>query len=261
MADYLIHDSTLEDIADAIRAKTGGSSLIEPEDMPTEIASISGGGGTSITDGIVVHSRDGDGFATSVTFYGTVIHDKQFYNRTSGDGGWVRLSSLSFHDTVTEIGDYALNGCGALQSIDFSGLQVCGQYAFQSCSFVSVVLPNATTIGSCAFIGCTSLQTVTETKNKNIVTRMFQGDNGLVSVEVGSIGYGITNVASNAFTQCAQTGLTITLYTTGSYANTAVTNTRTGATNATIIIKASEATTYNGTSYAAGDTILTSEVA
>ena len=43
MADYLIHDSTLEDIADAIRSKTGGSSLIDPEDMPTEIASISGG--------------------------------------------------------------------------------------------------------------------------------------------------------------------------------------------------------------------------
>ena len=44
MADYLIHDSTLEDIADAIRNKTGGSSLIAPEDMSTEIASISGGG-------------------------------------------------------------------------------------------------------------------------------------------------------------------------------------------------------------------------
>ena len=44
MSDYLIHDSTLEDIADAIRSKTGGSSLINPEDMPTEIASISGGG-------------------------------------------------------------------------------------------------------------------------------------------------------------------------------------------------------------------------
>jgi len=44
MADYLIHDSTLEDIADAIRSKTGGSSLIAPEEMPTEIASISGGG-------------------------------------------------------------------------------------------------------------------------------------------------------------------------------------------------------------------------
>jgi hypothetical protein len=44
MADYLIHDSTLEDIADAIRAKTGGSSLIAPEDMASVIASISTGG-------------------------------------------------------------------------------------------------------------------------------------------------------------------------------------------------------------------------
>ena len=50
MSDYLIDGSTLEDIADAIRSKTGGSSLIAPEDMPTEIASISGGGGaTSFT--------------------------------------------------------------------------------------------------------------------------------------------------------------------------------------------------------------------
>ena len=45
MADYLIHDSTLEDIADAIRSKTGGSALINPENMAEEIASISGGGG------------------------------------------------------------------------------------------------------------------------------------------------------------------------------------------------------------------------
>lgn len=41
MSEYLIQSGTLEDIADAIREKTGGSSLIAPEDMATEIASIS----------------------------------------------------------------------------------------------------------------------------------------------------------------------------------------------------------------------------
>lgn len=33
------------DIADAIRAKTGKSDTMTPAEMPTEIASISGGGG------------------------------------------------------------------------------------------------------------------------------------------------------------------------------------------------------------------------
>lgn len=36
---------TFSDIADAIRAKTGSSATMTPAEMPTEIASISGGGG------------------------------------------------------------------------------------------------------------------------------------------------------------------------------------------------------------------------
>ena len=43
MGDFLIHDSSLEDIADAIRSKTGGSSPISVGNMPNEIMSISGG--------------------------------------------------------------------------------------------------------------------------------------------------------------------------------------------------------------------------
>lgn len=37
--------SAFSDIADAIRAKTGKSDTMTPAEMPTEIASISGGGG------------------------------------------------------------------------------------------------------------------------------------------------------------------------------------------------------------------------
>lgn len=44
MSEYLIQSETLEDIADAIRAKTGGSSLIAPEDMADVIESIETGG-------------------------------------------------------------------------------------------------------------------------------------------------------------------------------------------------------------------------
>ena len=44
MAEYLIQDTTLDAIADAINAKTGGSSAMTPAQMVTEIGSISGGG-------------------------------------------------------------------------------------------------------------------------------------------------------------------------------------------------------------------------
>lgn len=44
MPVYLIEKSTLDDIGDAIRAKTGGSALLSPGDMPEAISNISGGG-------------------------------------------------------------------------------------------------------------------------------------------------------------------------------------------------------------------------
>ena len=43
MAEYIIQDTTLTAIGDAIRAKTGGTELITPENMPTEIESIQSG--------------------------------------------------------------------------------------------------------------------------------------------------------------------------------------------------------------------------
>lgn len=46
MSNYIVSDSQLEDVADAIRAKTGVSSpLAFPADFVSEIGSISGGGG------------------------------------------------------------------------------------------------------------------------------------------------------------------------------------------------------------------------
>lgn len=45
MPKLFIEESTLTDIGDAIRSKTGKTALIPPLDMPAEIISISGGGG------------------------------------------------------------------------------------------------------------------------------------------------------------------------------------------------------------------------
>jgi len=46
MAEYLIQGDTLDAIADAINAKTGGSSAMTPVEMVTAIAAIPGGGGS-----------------------------------------------------------------------------------------------------------------------------------------------------------------------------------------------------------------------
>lgn len=43
MAEYLIQDTTLTGIADAIREKTGGSGTIAVNDMASTIRSIAGG--------------------------------------------------------------------------------------------------------------------------------------------------------------------------------------------------------------------------
>lgn len=47
MADYIIQDTTLTGIADAIRGKTGGTDPIPVPDMAAQIAGISGGGDSS----------------------------------------------------------------------------------------------------------------------------------------------------------------------------------------------------------------------
>ena len=49
MANYLVNDTQLTSVADAIRAKSGGSTgLAFPEGFVTEIGNISTGGGASL---------------------------------------------------------------------------------------------------------------------------------------------------------------------------------------------------------------------
>ena len=131
---------------------------------------------------------------------------------------------------------------------------------------LSVSIPNATgELHQYAFSNCTALKTVylpkiTSLNADAISSRgVFRGCTALESVQIGSVGYA-ANTANNNFYGDTQSGLTITFYTTGNLVDAILGNIRNGATNATIIVKAAEATTYNGTAYSAGETIITSEV-
>ena len=58
MSKYVIDNETLSSIGNAIRSKTGKNDLIAPGDMPKEIESIEGGGGSSLPSEITLSEKD-----------------------------------------------------------------------------------------------------------------------------------------------------------------------------------------------------------
>ena len=71
------------------------------------------------------------------------------------------LTGIVTPNTVTRIGERALEYCSALTSVSLPGATTIGSDAFVLCtSLASVSLPGATTIGGHVFEGCTSLASV-----------------------------------------------------------------------------------------------------
>ncbi len=76
MADHdsIVSSSKLSAIADAIREKTGKDELLTLDQMPTEIESITGGGGGAVPEycGIVPTSWSDKGYVLTVDSYGDI---------------------------------------------------------------------------------------------------------------------------------------------------------------------------------------------
>lgn len=241
-----------------------------------------GGGGTEITDGIVVKARDDNGNAIEIDYYNSTgaIPKLEFGNsRANGVGSWAAsfITKINLKDPAYTVGDNAFYGCAALTTIDFSKFTELPnsessnrgwESQFRACKGLTAIdAPNLTGgLGCFAFYECTGITTINMPKINALHgygtagRGCFGGCTAITDAVFGSIGYPVDTINLAAFGGCTQTGLTITVYTTGAYADTALTNIRNGATNATIIIKASEDTTYNDVAYAAGETMITSTV-
>lgn len=77
-----------------------------------------------------------------------------------------------------------------------------------------------------------------------------------IDITIGSVGHGVTESKAQPFGGTSNASGTVTIYTTGDNLNAVKTAVLSGAgSNLTFVWKASEATTYGGVSYAAGDTI------
>lgn len=233
-------------------------------------------GGTQVTDGIVVKARDANGKPTAADFYISVLDANLLGEPDGRHRYWLtELTTANFINPITDIKQYGLclnskltgsytfyvNGlnqktiyqCSALEGLSLPECaSVAAQCVQNMSSLKTLYMPKCTSYGNvensyAPFVKCTALETV----------------------QLGSIGYsvGVLGKVSSGvmksfvFNGCTQSGLTITLYCKGAEADTLLSNVRGNATNATIIIKASESTTYNDVNYSAGDTMITSEVA
>ena len=274
----------------SVTVKYKGNAIAELTDNGTKTLKTSGkyceadivventkdGGGT-ITDGIVITARDANGKPTAADFYISVLDGNLLGERDSRSRYWLtELTTANFINPITDIKQYGLNLNSKLAgSYTFHVSELNDQKTISSCSALEgLSLPACTSIGSQIMQNMSSLKTLympkcTSYNNPHNSYAPFIGCTALETVQLGSIGYSvgvmgqISNgvMTSKCFNGCTQIGLTITLYCKGEEADTLIANIRGNATNATIIIKASEGTTYGGASYSAGDTMITSEVA
>jgi hypothetical protein len=152
---------------------------------------------------------------TAITLPPTVT---EITGGVNGAGAFAGFSSLTACTApgVTDLGDYAFQGCTALPSITLNATTI-GTGAFYGCTVLTTVnLPQATSIGGSAFSGCTTLTTVSLPQATTIGSSAFFGCTTLGTVSLLLA----TSIGSNAFYGCTTLG-TVTLdaaTTIGSYA-------------------------------------------
>ena len=160
---YIIQDTTLSRIAEAIRAKNGTTDKIKVSDMAATIEAIKAGGDDKEA----------------------AIIDRSITEYSNG--------------SIETIGGYAFYQCSSLLSVDLPSATSIGYNAFDYCtSLTTVDLPAATSIGSSAFDGCYSLTTIDLPAATSIDSDAFASCNSLATVVMPAA----TSIGYNAFYYC-----------------------------------------------------------
>lgn len=234
-------NSKMTALADTVRAKTGLTDALSIDDM---ISGIEGMESDAVpTDCIIFKSRNAQGYATEVDYYKSdgYIPPAQFGGLDSSVLPFRYVHTFNFKDEITRIGAYGISYNIAITSLNFPSVTEVGGYAFRAnTALLSAYLPKVTRL------------------HNDDLTAIFRQCSSLQSFQLGSIGNGVTLLNRNICYGCNNIGLCVTVYCTGSSADSMLNAVRNYGTNATIIIKASEDTSYDGAYYTAGDTIITS---
>lgn len=193
----VVLDSTLTNIADAIRGKNGSSDTYKPSEMPAAITAIPSGGGEGIpreVDANGVYGAPSESFsfimpseAKSIAPYALRY---AFYGATG-------LTSVDMSSLTSIIGNGSLTatfqGCSSLQSVDLKSLKtISGDYTLSN-----------------TFNGCTSLSNVDFTSLEKLsggepLSSAFKGCTALSSLSFPSLSNltNANNVFRNVFSGC-----------------------------------------------------------
>ena len=173
------------------------------------------------------------------------------------------FENIIIPEGVTLLDGSAFYGCRYLESVEIpNSVKEIKSDCFNTCAALkSVIIPESVkSIGTSIFAGCVNLSEVKVLGITAMTQSIFNGCVNLTHATIGMIGKAVTSADSRAFLNCTQKSLVIEVYTTPQYMQTILTNIRNNATNAKIIVRASQATVYDGTEYAAGDVLMISEV-
>ena len=208
MAVYIIQDSTLSGIADAIRDKTGRTEAISVSNMASEIEGISAGSAGSLEKEIV------EGTITeyinenieSVCMYAFYLNSKLEHvslpNCSIIDyGAFERCTSLTTANfpACTTISNAAFCDCTALTTANFPACTTISSRAFHSCtSLTTVNFPACTSIGGSAFYNCKSLTTASFPACSIIGYAAFYSCKSLTTANFPAC----TTINSSAFNRC-----------------------------------------------------------
>lgn len=187
--EYVIEKATLTAIADSIRAKKGTTADIVPENMPTEIASIEGGGGgegielaRSIVEKTITEYRDSEV---------TLIGDYLFYTCYS-------LTTVDCPN-VTMTGIRSFLNCDALETVNLPKLRECESNSFQNCSSLATVsFPELLKCKAQGFANCTKLTSVNLPKVFSVSDSAFEGCKTLPTISLPEL----TSVGTRTFNSC-----------------------------------------------------------
>lgn len=167
MADYLVTDTELTSIANAIRTKGSTSaSLAFPSGFISAINDIPTGGGDSRFEQLVARG----------------------------------ISSNLLDSNIAVVGAYAFASCSLLKKVDFPNCSIISSAAFNGCSRMSEVsIPNLNYVAQSAFKECYSLAYVSFSKAATIRESAFELCTKLISCDFASA----QNIYSYAFSRCS----------------------------------------------------------